>query len=82
MSSLADARMLVSFFSLVGLTFISSGRGVLADDHPLVDLDAGADEELAALLEVEQRVAGRVTASVGDEHAALAQRGCSPNHGA
>src|SRR5690606_34391147 len=30
--------------------------GVLAHDHPLVDLDAGADEERPALLEVVQRV--------------------------
>ena len=29
---------------------------VLADDHALVDLDAGADEQLGALLEVEQAV--------------------------
>ena len=33
--------------------------GVLADDHPLVDLDAGADEQLGALLEVEQAVGVR-----------------------
>src|ERR1019366_9974585 len=33
--------------------------GVLAHDHPLVDLLAGADEELAALLDAVERVGGR-----------------------
>src|SRR4029450_13537535 len=42
------------------------GAGVLADDHPLVDLDAWTDEELAALLQGEQRVAGARTPAVGD----------------
>ena len=51
-SSEPAARLLVSFFSFVGFTSISSGTRVLADDHPLVDLDAGPDEHLAALLEV------------------------------
>ena len=33
-----------------------AGAAVLAHDHALVDLDAGADEQLGALLEVEQAV--------------------------
>src|SRR5690606_17982907 len=33
-----------------------AGAGVLADDHPLVDLDARADEERASLLEIVERV--------------------------
>ena len=42
---------------------------VLADDHPLVDLDAGADEQLRALLEVEQPVGVRRPGPVADQHA-------------
>jgi len=42
--------MLVSFFSFVGHVHLVRAR-VLADDHPLVDLDAGTDEEHAALFE-------------------------------
>jgi hypothetical protein len=41
-SSEPDARMFVSFFSLVTLTSRSFAPGVLADDHALVDLVAGA----------------------------------------
>ena len=44
--------MLVRCFSLTALTSRSSARDVLADDHPLVDLLAGTDEQRAALLEV------------------------------
>src|SRR5690606_42160906 len=43
--------------------------GVLADHHALVDLDARSDEELAALLEVDQRVRGGHTGAVGDQRA-------------
>src|SRR5262249_7843945 len=43
--------------------------GVLADDHSLVELVAGGDEERAALLQIEDRVAGRLSAAVGDEAA-------------
>ena len=39
----------------VALTSRSSGARVLADDHALVDLVAGADEQRAALLQVHQR---------------------------
>ena len=45
------------------------GARVLADDHPLVELVAGRDEERAALLEVEDRERGRRPAPVGDEAA-------------
>ncbi len=49
------------------------GAGVLADDHPLVDLLAGADEERAAVLDADQRVAGGLAAAVGDDRAGWAQ---------
>ena len=45
------------------------GAGVLADDHALVDLVAGADEQRAALLEVHQRELRRAPAAVGDQGA-------------
>ena len=54
-SSWECVRMLVSFFSLRRVDVHVARAGVLADDHPLVDVDAGADEQLRALLEVEQR---------------------------
>ena len=68
-SSWEWVRMLVSFFSLVALTSMSPGRRVLADDHALVDVDAGADEQLGALLEVEQAVGVGRPGPVGDEDA-------------
>ena len=49
-SSAVEERMLVSFFSRTALTSRSSERAVLADDHALVDLVAGLDEQRAALL--------------------------------
>ena len=49
------------------------GAGVLADDHPLVDLLAGADEEGAAVLQADQRVAGGLAAAVGDDRAGGAE---------
>src|SRR5437899_4966137 len=42
---------------------------VLPHDHALVDVLTGADEERAALLQVQQRVARRRAASVGHERA-------------
>ena len=42
---------------------------VLADDHSLVQLIGRLDEERAALLEVLDREAGRLSAAVGDEAA-------------
>ena len=45
------------------------GACVLADDHALVDLDAGTDEHRAALLQVHQRVRGGHAAAVGDQAA-------------
>ena len=68
-SSWAWVRMLVSFFSLVGVDVHVARAAVLADDHALVDLDAGADEQLGALLEVEQAVGVRGARAVGHEHA-------------
>ena len=38
-----------------------AGTAVLADDHALVDLDAGADEQFRPILEVEQAVRNTVT---------------------
>src|SRR5206468_6049483 len=40
---------------------------VLADDHALVDLLAGSDEERPALLEVHERVGRGGATAVGDE---------------
>src|SRR5680860_902817 len=45
------------------------GAGVLADDHPLVHLDAGAEEELASLLQAEERETARLAAPVGAHRA-------------
>ena len=52
--------MLVSFFSLVMFTSMSSDAGVLADDHALVDLGGRRDQHGAALLQVEHRERGRL----------------------
>src|SRR3954447_10390674 len=49
------------------------GPRVLADHHALVDLLARADEELAALLQLEQREGGGLAAAVGDETAGRAR---------
>ena len=46
-SSWAWVRMLVSFFVLRRVDVHVARARVLADDHPLVDVDAGADEQLA-----------------------------------
>ena len=43
-----------------------------ADDHAFVDLFTVADHELAALLQVEQRIAQRFALAVGDHHAVVA----------
>jgi len=40
----------VSSFSLAGVHVDVVGTGVLADDHPLVHLHPGPDEQLTALL--------------------------------
>ena len=50
------------------------GAGVLADDHPLVDLGPRADEDLAPLLQVVDRVRGGPAHPVGDERARGAHR--------
>jgi hypothetical protein len=57
-------RKLVSCFARTALHGDVLVAGVLADDHPLVDLLAGADEELAALLDHLEGVGRRVPASV------------------
>src|SRR6185503_20254818 len=46
---------------------------VLADDHPLVDLDAGTDEQLAALLCLVEAERGRRTGLVRDERSQIAR---------
>src|SRR5438105_11657942 len=43
------------------------GPRVLAHDHPLVDLDSRADEQLPPLLQVQQRERRRRAAPVGDQ---------------
>src|SRR5688500_11001904 len=45
----ANVRELLA---LGDVDFEVAGAGVLADDHALVDVDTGTDEELAALLEI------------------------------
>ena len=45
------------------------GAGVLADDHPLVDVGARPDDERAAFLEVDEGEGGRLPRAVGDEAA-------------
>ena len=47
-----------------------AGPAVLADDHALVDLYAGADEQRRPLLQVEQPVGVRRPGAVADQHAA------------
>ena len=59
-------------FSRTALTSRSVGAGVLAHDHALVDLLAGADEHRPALLQVHQRELGGGAAAVGDERAGRA----------
>ncbi len=72
MASSAEAeRMLVCFFSLVGLTSISSSRAFSPDHHALVDLGARPDQQDAPLLEAHQGVAGGHAPSVG-HHGAVA----------
>ena len=41
---------------------------MLAHDHPAVDLDAGADQHLGPLLQVEEGERDRRPRAVGDEH--------------
>src|SRR5690606_17722013 len=47
------------------------GAVVLADDHPLVDRLARPDEEVAARLQVEERVGGGLALAVADDGPAL-----------
>ena len=51
-----------------------AGPAVLADDHPLVHLDARPDEQLGALLEVEQPIRVGGPGAVGNDDAARAVR--------
>ena len=46
--------------------------GVLADDHAFVNFDAGADEQLAALLQVPEGIGGGGAGAVGDQRAGQA----------
>ena len=48
--------------------------GVLADDHAFVNVNARADEECAALLEIVESVRCRKPSSVGDQRAGWAMR--------
>ena len=66
-SSAVDARMLVCFFSFVTFTSMSSRARVLADDHAFVDRRSGLEEDLAALLEVVDRVGRRDARSIGHQ---------------
>ena len=66
-SSAFGDRMFESFLLLRRVDVEITGACVLSDDHPLVDLGAGSDEELSPLLQVEQRERGRGAASVGDK---------------
>ena len=50
------------------------GTRALADDHALVDVRAGTQEELAARLEIVQGVARRRPGAVGDHRSTLAVR--------
>src|SRR5882757_4379808 len=47
--------------------------GIFAEDHTFVDLDSGADEEFAALLDIPQRKRGGDTGAIGDKRARGAQ---------
>ena len=70
--------MLVCFFSRMAFTSRSSATCLLAHDHALVDLLARADEELSALLELQQREGGGWPAAVGDQLTWLAACGSRP----
>src|SRR5205085_10814967 len=69
-SRAADVRELLL---LRGVHVEIVGPRVLADDHPFVELVARLDEQRAALLEVEDREAGRAAAAVRDERAGRAR---------
>src|SRR5258705_8323020 len=47
--------------------------GIFAEDHAFVDLDSGADEEFAALLDIPQRKRGGDTGTIGDQRTRRAQ---------
>ena len=64
-----EARMLVSFFSLQGLTDHVVAAGVLGDDHPLIDLVARLDEHRSALLEIIEGEGDDLAAYQADHHA-------------
>ena len=65
--------MFVRCFSLRGVDVEVVGAGVLADDHALVDLLAGLDEERAALLQRVQGEGRRAPGAVGHERAGRAR---------
>ena len=68
-SSEVEERTFVTLRLLGGVDVHVLRAGVLADDHPFVDLDAGPDEQRTAILKVHQRVGGRQTAPVGYQRA-------------
>ncbi len=59
----------VSFFSLVGLTFMSLAAAVLAHDHALVDHVAGADVQFGPFLEAVQPEGHGPAAGDRNQHA-------------
>ena len=80
-TSEVEERMFVRCFSLTRVDVEVLRARVLADDHPLVDLLARADEQRAALLQREQREGDRLAPAVGDERARRRASSSSPAHG-
>ena len=79
-SSADEARMLVCFFSLRDVDVHVRRARVLADQHAFVDLGRRVDEDLAALLQVEDRVRRRHARPVGHQRA-VGRDGMAPCHG-
>ena len=73
-SSAVEARMLVCFFSLVTLTSRSFGREFSPMTMPSYTCDPRLEENLAALLQVVDRVGGRRARAIGDQRAGGARR--------
>ena len=72
-TSAVEERMLVRCFSRDGVDVEVVRARVLADDHALVELLAGPDEQRAALLQVHQRELRRDARAVGDQRAGRAR---------
>ena len=73
--------MFVRCFSLTGVDVEVVGARVLADDHALVDLLAGPDEQRAALLQVHQRELGGRCRGGRRRATPVGRVRSSPNHG-